>query len=220
MVYEEIMPHALSLMTDVFGNYVVQKVLSSILALKLNWCSYKLLFGYMIQYSLFFSYQLYKLQFFEHGSAAQRRELGDQLFGHVLALSLQMYGCRVIQKVFCIFQKLILQCVFEHHVIFCWLINFVFQAIEVVDLDQKIKMVAELDGNVMRCVRDQNGNHVIQKCIECVPQESIDFIVSTFYDQVVSLSMHPYGCRVIQVSYTVDLCSKFCFEKMKSFTLL
>ncbi|KAJ3703324.1 hypothetical protein LUZ61_007029 [Rhynchospora tenuis] len=108
-------------------------------------------------------------KFFEHGSASQRRELADQLFGHVLALSLQMYGCRVIQK-----------------------------AIEVVDLDQKIKMVAELDGHVMRCVRDQNGNHVIQKCIECVPQENIHFIVSTFYDQVVPLSMHPYGCRVIQ----------------------
>jgi pumilio RNA-binding family len=29
MVFEEIMPHALSLMTDVFGNYVVQKVFFS-----------------------------------------------------------------------------------------------------------------------------------------------------------------------------------------------
>jgi pumilio RNA-binding family len=29
MVFEEIMPHALSLMTDVFGNYVVQKVFIS-----------------------------------------------------------------------------------------------------------------------------------------------------------------------------------------------
>lgn len=73
------------------------------------------------------------------------------------------------------------------------------QAIEVVDLDQKIKMVEELDGHVMRCVRDQNGNHVIQKCIECVPEENIQFIVSTFFDQVVTLSTHPYGCRVIQV---------------------
>lgn len=66
-------------------------------------------------------------------------------------------------------------------------------------LDQQTKMVAELDGHVMRCVRDQNGNHVIQKCIECIPQDSIQFIVSTFYDQVVTLSTHPYGCRVIQV---------------------
>ncbi|CAI9770860.1 unnamed protein product [Fraxinus pennsylvanica] len=108
-------------------------------------------------------------KFFEHGMASQRRELAGNLFGHVLTLSFQMYGCRVIQK-----------------------------AIEVVDLDQKIKMVEELDGHVMRCVRDQNGNHVIQKCIECVPEEHIQFIVSTFFDQVVTLSTHPYGCRVIQ----------------------
>ncbi|XP_022874872.1 pumilio homolog 2-like isoform X2 [Olea europaea var. sylvestris] len=108
-------------------------------------------------------------KFFEHGMASQKRELAGKLFGHVLTLSFQMYGCRVIQK-----------------------------AIEVVDLDQKIKMVEELDGHVMRCVRDQNGNHVIQKCIECVPEEHIQFIVSTFFDQVVILSTHPYGCRVIQ----------------------
>ncbi|KAK7404548.1 hypothetical protein VNO78_05500 [Psophocarpus tetragonolobus] len=108
-------------------------------------------------------------KFFEHGIASQRRELANKLLGHVLTLSLQMYGCRVIQK-----------------------------AIEVVDPDQKIEMVQELDGNVMRCVRDQNGNHVIQKCIECVPEDAIHFIVSTFFDQVVTLSTHPYGCRVIQ----------------------
>ncbi|XP_022883185.1 pumilio homolog 2-like [Olea europaea var. sylvestris] len=108
-------------------------------------------------------------KFFEHGMAAQRRELCSKLFGHVLTHSLQMYGCRVIQK-----------------------------AVEVVDVDQKIKMVEELDGHVMRCVRDQNGNHVIQKCIECIPEEHIQFIVLTFIDQVVTLSTHPYGCRVIQ----------------------
>ncbi|XAR66261.1 hypothetical protein NMG60_11012428 [Bertholletia excelsa] len=108
-------------------------------------------------------------KFFEHGIASQIRELADQLSGHVLTLSLQMYGCRVIQK-----------------------------AIEVVDLDQQTKMVAELDGHVMRCVRDQNGNHVIQKCIECIPQKAIEFIISVFYDQVVTLSTHPYGCRVVQ----------------------
>ncbi|CAN1231344.1 Pumilio homolog 2 [Linum grandiflorum] len=108
-------------------------------------------------------------KFFEHGLPSHRRELAGKLPGHVLSLSLQMYGCRVIQK-----------------------------AIEVVDLDQKIQMVGELEGHVMRCVRDQNGNHVIQKCIECVPEEYIQFIVTTFFDQVTTLSTHPYGCRVIQ----------------------
>jgi len=96
------------------------------------------------------------------------------------------------------------------------------QAIEVVDLDQQTKMVAELDGHIMRCVRDQNGNHVIQKCIECIPQESIQFIISSFYDHVVTLSTHPYGCRVIQVrvclthssscNYFIQKCTKYGYE--------
>lgn len=61
LVFVEVLPRALTLMTDVFGNYVIQK-------------------------------------FFEHGTASQRRMLAQQLKGHVLALSLQMYGCRVVQK--------------------------------------------------------------------------------------------------------------------------
>lgn len=68
-----------------------------------------------------------------------------------------------------------------------------------VDTDMRAKMAAELDGSVMKCVHDQNGNHVIQKCIECIPQDGIQFIISSFLGQVVTLSTHPYGCRVIQV---------------------
>lgn len=79
-------------------------------------------------------------------------------------------------------------------------LNFVpVQALEVINLEQKVQLVHELDGNVMRCVRDQNGNHVIQKCIESIPTKNIDFIISAFRGQVAILSMHPYGCRVIQV---------------------
>ena len=68
-----------------------------------------------------------------------------------------------------------------------------------IDPDQKKQLVQELDGHVMRCVQDQNGNHVIQKCIECIPTEKIGFVISSFRDQVATLSTHPYGCRVIQV---------------------
>lgn len=68
-----------------------------------------------------------------------------------------------------------------------------------VDTDMRAKMAAELDGSVMKCIHDQNGNHVIQKCIECIPQDGIQFIISSFLGQVVTLSTHPYGCRVIQV---------------------
>lgn len=40
------------------------------------------------------------VQFFEHGSHEQRKMLACQLAGQMLPLSLQMYGCRVIQKVY------------------------------------------------------------------------------------------------------------------------
>ncbi|TXG69581.1 hypothetical protein EZV62_004516 [Acer yangbiense] len=110
-------------MTDVFGNYVIQK-------------------------------------FFEHESPQQRKELADKLVGQMLPLSLQMYGCRVIQ-------------LYKRYVeLFTCLCPSCSVALEVIELDQKTQLVLELDGHVMRCVRDQNGNHVIQKCIECHYREN------------------------------------------------
>ena len=49
----------------------------------------------------------------------------------------QMYGCRVIQK-----------------------------ALEVIGVQRLLALVSEFEGHVLKCVHDQNGNHVIQKCIE------------------------------------------------------
>ena len=74
------------------------------------------------------------------GTAEQRTELVKQLEGRVLSLSLQMYGCRVIQK-----------------------------ALEVLDPDGQRRIVDELDGHILTCVHDQNGNHVVQKAIEFCP---------------------------------------------------
>jgi len=61
LVFAEVMASAQALMTDVFGNYVIQK-------------------------------------FFEFGTPEQKAELLRRLRSQVLPLSLQMYGCRVIQK--------------------------------------------------------------------------------------------------------------------------
>jgi len=80
-----------------------------------------------------------------------------------------MYGCRVIQK-----------------------------ALEVIAPDQQSVLVKELEGHVLKCIKDQNGNHVIQKVIEQVPEIYTQFIVETFTNKVYQLAIHPYGCRVIQ----------------------
>eukprot|EP00955_Chlamydomonas_euryale_P031002 325884-Chlamydomonas_euryale.AAC.1 len=81
-VVAEVLPRVSQLMSDVFGNYVVQKLL-------------------------------------EHGSDEHRSALVEKgLAGGVLQLSMQMYGCRVVQK-----------------------------ALETLPVDGQCAIVAELDGH-------------------------------------------------------------------------
>ena len=44
----------------------------------------------------------------------------------------------------------------------------------------QVEIVKELDGQVQKCVKDQNGNHVVQKCIECVEPAQVQFIIDAF----------------------------------------
>jgi mRNA-binding protein PUF3 len=135
-------------MTDVFGNYVIQKL-------------------------------------FEHGNQVQKRVLAEQMKNHVMELSMQMYGCRVVQKV------CLMSLQYRRYA------NAV-QALEHVLADQQAELVEELQADVLKCVKDQNGNHVVQKAIERVPTEHIQFVIDAFRGQVHVLATHPYGCRVIQ----------------------
>lgn len=108
-------------------------------------------------------------KFFDHGHQEHKKLLANKMRGQVLTLSLQMYGCRVVQK-----------------------------ALEHILVEQQAALVGELENHVLKCVKDQNGNHVIQKAIERCAPETIGFIYRAFLHQVQHLSLHPYGCRVIQ----------------------
>lgn len=99
----------------------------------------------------------------------QKNLLCKQIQGKVKELSLHMYGCRVIQK-----------------------------ALEVITFDKQMAIMDELRENVTACVQNQNGNHVIQKCIERVPSEHVNFIIDSFKGRAYDMSVHAYGCRVIQ----------------------
>ncbi|KAK7473884.1 hypothetical protein BaRGS_00034873 [Batillaria attramentaria] len=182
MVFNEILNAAYSLMTDVFGNYVIQK-------------------------------------FFEFGTPEQKSTLAQRVRGHVLPLALQMYGCRVIQKAL---ESIPQDMQVGGYEVGLYLTKFVhpysldycLQPVVVtrmtvrfrctcdgdgyIQADMTVEIVKELDGHVLKCVKDQNGNHVVQKCIECVEPKYLQFIIDAFKGQVFSLSTHPYGCRVIQ----------------------
>lgn len=49
---------------------------------------------------VFGNYVIQKL--FEHGSQVEKKILADRMKGQVISLSLQMYSCRVVQKVCCV----------------------------------------------------------------------------------------------------------------------
>jgi pumilio RNA-binding family len=150
IVAREVLPAIRRLRNDVFGNYVVQKLL-------------------------------------DFGSQKVRANIRDTLEGEMLQLSLQMYGCRVVQKV-----------------------------LETLPEDDIARLLSEFHHNVLCCIHDQNGNHVIQKCIEVMSsrarkavqqndealgqflRDQIDFIIDDVLANTTTLSCHPYGCRVLQ----------------------
>ena len=41
-----------------------------------------------------------------------------------------------------------------------------------------------MEGHIIYTVMDQNGNHVIQKCLECISPLYLDFIVDAFKGSV------------------------------------
>uniref|UniRef100_N1QXL4 Pumilio-like protein n=2 Tax=Aegilops tauschii TaxID=37682 RepID=N1QXL4_AEGTA len=60
-------------------------------------------------------------------------------------------------------------------------------------------MSKELDSNLFKCICDQHANHVVQKCMECVQPQYIQFIYRRLCGKAKMLSTHPYGCHVVQV---------------------
>jgi pumilio RNA-binding family len=88
--------------------------------------------------------------------------------------------------------------------------------LEALDDSDVEKLLCEFHHNVLSCIHDQNGNHVIQKCIEVMSAKAtkaqhsgneseskffegqIDFIIDDVLNNVRSLACHPYGCRVLQ----------------------
>jgi pumilio RNA-binding family len=104
-----------------------------------------------------------------HCGVELKRAFAKKLSGSICKLSVDLYGCRVVQKV-----------------------------LDEVSTDQQVSLVNELSGHVVECIEDQHGNHVVQKCIHTLPPESIGFIVEELLQRLDDMAIHCYGCRVVQ----------------------
>lgn len=112
-----------------------------------------------------------------------------RLLRDVLELSLDKYGCRVVQV-----------------------------AIQHSSSEVLWMLVSELgESGIMKCLDDQNGNHVLQKCIqkaEIAEPYVLEFIIKGFKSDFSYYSRHKYGCRVIQ--RLLDVCKKQNNKKLNA----
>lgn len=114
----------------------------------------------------------------------------DVIRGHILELSVQMYGTRVVQKASCTTRT-------TSDV----RLTFPAQALEHVVPDVQRAIMRELEGSVLTCAKDQNANHVLQRSLERLDPPSNAFITDAFVGEAFDLATNSFGCRVLQRAF-------------------
>jgi hypothetical protein len=120
---------------------------------------------------------------FEKGDLEQKAALNTKVQGSVMDLACHKYACRVMQK-----------------------------AVECLGEDQQLKIAEELKGNVVACIENLHGNHVIQKCIAHMKPENLSFIIDPVSESVDFVCTHMYGCRIAQ--RLLERCQAHHLEKL------
>jgi len=96
-----------------------------------------------------------------------RRALSS-LRGSVLTLSMEPFGCRVIQSV-----------------------------LDIAGMPEKEAIAAELQNNVRLVTTSPHANFVIQKVIEVLPVSSTTFVAEELRNIAADVAQHRFGCRVL-----------------------
>lgn len=65
-------------------------------------------------------------------------------------------------------------------------------------MEQQVELAEELEPEIIRIMKSDNGNHVVQKILTKLPRDRIDFIYDAVRGRVFELSQQQYACRVIQ----------------------
>eukprot|EP00299_Pterocystis_sp_00344_P016482 c8271_g1_i2.p1 GENE.c8271_g1_i2~~c8271_g1_i2.p1 ORF type:complete len:435 (-),score=59.09 c8271_g1_i2:152-1456(-) len=100
----------------------------------------------------------------------QRVEFIKQVSYSLVNISLNIHGTRAVQKL-----------------------------IDCVDRPHQIEMVANaLGANVVPLIKDLNGNHVIQRCLQKFGADNSQFIFDAVARHLVDVATHRHGCCVLQ----------------------
>ncbi|XP_061207204.1 pumilio homolog 2 isoform X7 [Neopsephotus bourkii] len=208
MVFNEILQAAYQLMTDVFGNYVIQKFfefgsLDQKLALATR------IRGHVLPLAL----QMYGCRVIQKAlesiSPDQQNEMVKELDGHVLKCVKDQNGNHVVQKCIECVQPQSLQFIIDAfkgqvfvlstHPYGCRVIQ---RILEHCTAEQTLPVLEELHQHTEQLVQDQYGNYVIQHVLEHGRPEDKSKIVSEIRGKVLALSQHKFASNVVEKCVT------------------
>ncbi|GAM83674.1 hypothetical protein ANO11243_016620 [Dothideomycetidae sp. 11243] len=106
----------------------------------------------------------------EYANDDQRTALVAESTDYMVRIALNQHGTRALQKM-----------------------------IEFISTQQQVDMITRaLKDQVVQLIQDLNGNHVIQKCLNHLKQDNVQFIIDAVCAHVVTVGTHRHGCCVLQ----------------------
>ncbi|KTW28107.1 hypothetical protein T552_01968 [Pneumocystis carinii B80] len=106
----------------------------------------------------------------EHCNDEERTTIVRSVASDLIPISLNMHGTRAVQKM-----------------------------IEYLSTPEQIQIIINaLNSNVVTLIKDLNGNHVIQKCLNKLSTNDIQFIFDAICSNCVEVATHRHGCCVLQ----------------------
>ncbi|XP_068136306.1 pumilio homolog 2 [Hyperolius riggenbachi] len=208
VVFSEILQAAYQLMTDVFGNYVIQKFfefgsMDQKLALATR------IRGHVLPLAL----QMYGCRVIQKAlesiSPDQQSEMVRELDGHVLKCVKDQNGNHVVQKCIECVQPQSLQFIIDAfkgqvyvlstHPYGCRVIQ---RILEHCTVEQTMPILEELHQSTEQLVQDQYGNYVIQHVLEHGRVEDKSKIVAEIRGKVLALSQHKFASNVVEKCVT------------------
>uniref|UniRef100_A0A8C8F6D2 PUM-HD domain-containing protein n=1 Tax=Oncorhynchus tshawytscha TaxID=74940 RepID=A0A8C8F6D2_ONCTS len=204
MVFGEILQAAYQLMTDVFGNYVIQKFF------EFGSADQKLALATRIRgHVLPLALQMYGCRVIQKAlesiSSDQQSDIVRELDGHVLKCVKDQNGNHVVQKCIECVQPQALQFIIDAfqgqvfvlstHPYGCRVIQ---RILEHCTQEQTLPILEELHQHSEQLGQDQYGNYVIQHVLEHGRPEDKSKIVAEVRGKVLLLSQHKFASNVVE----------------------
>ncbi|XP_058612225.1 pumilio homolog 2 isoform X8 [Onychostoma macrolepis] len=204
MVFGEILQAAYQLMTDVFGNYVIQKFF------EFGSVDQKLALATRIRgHVLPLALQMYGCRVIQKAlesiSSDQQSDIVRELDGHVLKCVKDQNGNHVVQKCIECVQPQALQFIIDAfqgqvfvlstHPYGCRVIQ---RILEHCTQEQTLPILEELHQHSEQLGQDQYGNYVIQHVLEHGRPEDKSKIVAEVRGKVLALSQHKFASNVVE----------------------